>query len=576
MVRFFLLPGLDDHYPFVVRPFAGAAAHRRGSWEAPLGFAAVVIGLSLLLGAPALFRRGALPVPSADAVLLAMLACLWAWLRLPGRRALAVALAAAALFLLLFRSADALVPAFFDRPFVLRRDGAYALDLYGLLRDSVSPWLFYPSLAALSFLLCALVYGFYRAFRFLFRCFDAAAYRIAFAAAAGALALLAVSGVVPIPRASTLPRVAQELRGLAHWKAFLEGEQRRIAGRGQESAAPGKDAARPLSRLGGRNVLLFIVESYGRTLYSEPFHFDPIQADLRRCEASLEAAGYSMVSGYLRSPTFGGNSWLADSTLTTGLRIDNQDAYEMLLASRARPMADYFNEAGYRSVAVMPGTTSDWPAGEFFRFQKKYYYKDFDYRGPTFRWAPTADQFVLNDIHRREVSVATQPLFVQYVLISSHYPFNRIPRYFEDWSVIGDGSIYARDDAVVVVPGAAGAATGGSEGYVTAIRYDMTLITEYLTRFLPAQDKSLIVVLGDHQPYTGVTGTGKPWSVPVHVISRDPQVLAPFSRRGYTPGWVPRQPPPHPGMEGFLPAFLDDFGGDDGPRPVGGAGTTAR
>jgi hypothetical protein len=169
------------------------------------------------------------------------------------------------------------------------------------------------------------------------------------------------------------------------------------------------------------------------------------------------------------------------------------------------------------------------------------------------------DQFVLDAIHRREVAAAEQPLLLQYVLISSHYPFNLIPRYFEDWSVIGDGSIYAREDSVTVLPIPPGSNTAGPEGYVAAMRYELNLITEYVTRFLPDDDRALVVVLGDHQPYSGVTGKGKPWSVPIHVVSRDPQVLEPFRRRGYTPGWIPRQSPPHPGMETFLPGFLEDF-----------------
>jgi len=65
--------------------------------------------------------------------------------------------------------------------------------------------------------------------------------------------------------------------------------------------------------------------------------------------------------------------------------------------------------------------------------------------------------------------------------------------------------------------------------------------------------------VGDHQPYSGITGRGKPRSVPIHVWSREPALLEPFLRRGYTPGLVPRQSPPHAGLESFWPAFLEDF-----------------
>jgi hypothetical protein len=45
----------------------------------------------------------------------------------------------------------------------------------------------------------------------------------------------------------------------------------------------------------------------------------------------------------------------------------------------------------------------------------------------------------------------------------------------------------------------------------------------------------------------------------VHVISRSTDFLKPFQNRGFLPGLIPTQPPPHRGMESFLFAFLEDF-----------------
>jgi hypothetical protein len=410
------------------------------------------------------------------------------------------------------------------------------------------------------------------------RALEAWASRVALAAAAGALALLSATGVLPAGEATTLPRVAEEAAGLARGASELRERQLYFESRAFESRArrtegPGSEAARPLGRLGGRSVFLFIVESYGYTLYSEPSHLDLVAADIDGLQAALDKGGYAVVSTFLTSPAFGGNSWLADSTLTTGLRVDNQAAYDLLVASDARPMADYFNEAGYRTVAAMPAVTGPYPEGGFFRFQRSYAFADFGYRGPSLRWAPMTDQFAIDLIHRKEVAVAERPLFVQYVLVSSHYPFNLIPRYFDDWSQIGDGSVYAAPGSVAVVPAQPGSNTGGAQGYAAAIRYDLRVITDYVTRILEPDDDSLILVVGDHQPYSGITGKGKPWSVPIHALSRDHGVLEPFRKRGYTPGWVPRQPPPHRGMEDFLPGFLEDFGGDGSGGGGGGDGS---
>jgi hypothetical protein len=43
------------------------------------------------------------------------------------------------------------------------------------------------------------------------------------------------------------------------------------------------------------------------------------------------------------------------------------------------------------------------------------------------------------------------------------------------------------------------------------------------------------------------------------VISRRADFVEPFTRRGFTPGMLPRQPLPHVGMERFLEEFLSDF-----------------
>jgi hypothetical protein len=202
----------------------------------------------------------------------------------------------------------------------------------------------------------------------------------------------------------------------------------------------------------------------------------------------------------------------------------------------------------------MPATTYAWPEGEFYRFTKKYYFKDFLYKGPNLKWAPMTDQYVLDFILRNEVRGASQPLFIQYVMISSHYPFNLIPRLFEDWSQIGNGSIYHREDSVMVLPIKPGNQTAGAEGYVAAMAYELKLIREYLSSFIDGE--ALIIVVGDHQPYSGITGKNKPWSVPLHVISRRNDFLTPFLDRGYTQGLIPRQDLPHDGLESFLPILL--------------------
>jgi hypothetical protein len=125
--------------------------------------------------------------------------------------------------------------------------------------------------------------------------------------------------------------------------------------------------------------------------------------------------------------------------------------YNILITSQLKTLARYFNAAGYRTVRAMPGTQWPWPQGEFYGYQAKYYAWHFDYRGPMYGWSTMPDQYVIDFIRHREIETATRPLFVEFNLVSSHAPFHRQPPYVEDWSLIGDGSIY-QDLEVITYP----------------------------------------------------------------------------------------------------------------------------
>ena len=91
--------------------------------------------------------------------------------------------------------------------------------------------------------------------------------------------------------------------------------------------------------------------------------------------------------------------------------------------------------------------------------------------------------------------------------------------------------------------------------------YELKVIGEYLSNFVDGD--ALIIVVGDHQPYSGITGKNKPGSVPLHLISRRIDFLTPFIERGYTRGLIPRQELPHAGLETFLPSLLESFSSAD-------------
>jgi hypothetical protein len=526
---------------------------------------ALLLGLllpDLLLRLPAALREGwpALLLPSLEALVLAgvlaMLARLWP----AGRRIAPPLLGAVAGFLFLFALIDALLPLYFNRRLALATDLVYLPDLYRLLRDTVPWWQFAGGLLLLPLGLAGLGIGLARAYAALYAAIGALPRRGAVPFALIGAATLAVAVLVPgeqVYQSSSLPRLRAELASLRASRRYRQELRQAFTGIAFYLPASAPSAA-PLSLLQGRDVFLFIAESYGYTLYSEPAHYALAEPFLRRIESRLQNAGYRIASNLLDSPAFGGNSWLADSTLAAGVRVPDQTAYEELLASQVKPMAAWFNEAGYLTVNSMPATTMNWPEGDFYRFQRKFYFRDFGYRGPSLKWAPMTDQFAVSVVHRQAIAAADRPVFAQYVMISGHYPFSLIPRLFEDWSALGDGTVYAGEGAVRRLPVPPGAATAGPAGYAAAMEYQLEVAADYAVRFLDGR-RALIVVVGDHQPYSGITGRGKTRSVPIHIWSREPELLGPFLRRGYTPGLVPRQGPPHAGLESFWPAFLEDF-----------------
>jgi hypothetical protein len=93
--------------------------------------------------------------------------------------------------------------------------------------------------------------------------------------------------------------------------------------------------------------------------------------------------------------------------------------------------------------------------------------------------------------------------------------------------------------------------------YGRSIDYVLRVLTSYAENFVDRG--ALLVVVGDHQPLTIVTGGDAGRDVPIHVISGDARLLAPFRAWGFTPGMRP--PPdlrPQP-MDAFRDFFLEAF-----------------
>ena len=162
---------------------------------------------------------------------------------------------------------------------------------------------------------------------------------------------------------------------------------------------------RLLTGLRGKDVLLVFVESYGRVAVQGSSLSHGVDAVLDRGTAQLQAVGFSSRSAFLTSPTFGGLSWLAHSTLQSGVRVDRQRLYDQLVQSNRLTLARAFQRAGWRSVGTMPANDRAWPVGStFYDYDKVYDQRNLGYRGPRFGWPPMPDQYTLLALQRRELA----------------------------------------------------------------------------------------------------------------------------------------------------------------------------
>jgi hypothetical protein len=466
-------------------------------------------------------------------------------------------LTASVMALRLFHCADTGVPMIFNRPFNLYLDSQRLPDLLRLFWQTRPPAGTAGAAAAALLGAAILSWSVWKALNLLRAGLSSPAlarfrFRLAAAAAVGAVVLtVGPEGLASIRGPRILLRATEEIGFIlnlngtrAHHRAAIDSARDRA-----------RRMASGLDRLHAAPVLLIVIESYGMSAMADPRLSAAVLPAARTAEAELRAAGFEVASAFLDSPTFGGASWLAHGTLASGVRLDSQIRHDLLLDSDLVPLAEYFNRAGYRTVRAMPGTQGPWPAGVFYRYAQAYYAADFGYRGPAFGFAAIPDQYVLDWVYRREVRPKNAPLFVEIVLTGSHAAFDVQAPYLEDWDRIGDGSVFL-GLTPVVFPVSWTDLSEAVEAYRAAIVYEINLVADFIRRFLDGSE--LVIVLGDHQPCAELIGE-QPAAVPVHVVSANPEFIREFTRRGYTAGMVPAQPPPHPGMETLFWDVLEGF-----------------
>jgi hypothetical protein len=379
---------------------------------------------------------------------------------------------------------------------------------------------------------------------------------------AGLAVIWVVAGVggaqvrgVPIagaPAASLVASQVDEVRAELRDRAVFE----RDLAHDPYARTPGRDL---LTRLRGKDVLLVFVESYGRVAVEDSWFAPMIDRTLTRATGNLADLGFHARSGWMGSPTFGGISWLAHSTLQSGLWIDSQQRYDQVLPSNRLTLASAFKRAGWRTVGDIPSDQGPWPEGQrFYRYDHLYGSYNVGYAGPRFSYARVPDQYTFRAFDERELQAHRQPVMAEIDLDSSHAPWIPLP-HIVPWGTLGDGSVYdGMEEAGHSFIGSFGDPHTQQQHYAESVRYSLRSLVSFVRH---AHDKNLVmVVLGDHQPHSVVSGSGVSHDVPISLVAHDPAVLRQISAWGWTPGLQPARATPVVPMNEFRDRFLSAFG----------------
>jgi hypothetical protein len=313
-----------------------------------------------------------------------------------------------------------------------------------------------------------------------------------------------------------------------------------------------------LTSLKGKDVIVAFIESYGQVAVQGTSFSGGVDRVLKKGEAGLTADGYSSQSAFLTSPTFGGLSWLAHSTLQTGLWVDQQPIYSKVVRSDRFTLSDAFGKAGWRTVSDVPSDTQPWPFGtSFYHFGTLLNANNVGYQGPSFGYAQIPDEYTWKYFNDHELAVPHKPVMAEIDFVSSHTPWAPLPK-LVPWSQVGDGSVYdpqpAQGQSASVVwqdPKKV------QQAYGQSVEYSLGAMFSFLHN---SDDPNLVlVVLGDHQPATIVSGKGANHEVPISIISKDSTVFHSIAGWHWQNGILPTDKAPLWPMSAFRNRFFAAF-----------------
>lgn len=321
------------------------------------------------------------------------------------------------------------------------------------------------------------------------------------------------------------------------------------------------------------NIYFLFIESYGSVLYKRPDYRIDYSLLLKDLKQQLDGAGLYSASTLSEAPTWGGGSWLSYTSTQFGLRIDNHPYYLTLLNKyqfqRYPHLGTFLQDQGYRSYRLSSLSvnlaTDSWERYErMYNVDQWFRFEDLNYAGPLYGWGPAVpDQYALHYAHEQIVNTTgvasvddlanaatgdmmpnvDNPFMLFFITQNSHYPFAPLPPLVEEWQ-----SLNTLTDHQDEVDDETRDHDVRRQDYFNAIDYDLRMVTQFILQ--NEQEDALYILIGDHQP-PRVSRRTDGFDTPIHVISRDPALIAAFYEHGFTSGLWVNQKEPTMKHEGF-------------------------
>jgi hypothetical protein len=123
------------------------------------------------------------------------------------------------------------------------------------------------------------------------------------------------------------------------------------------------------------------------------------------------------------------------------------------------------------------------------------------------------------------------------------------------WNHLGDGAIYRPMASERPGPSVVWRSDSSVQAaFGQSIQYSLTALASFIRRI--HDNKLVLVMLGDHQPATTVSGDTADHDVPITIIAHDPQVIDRLNPWRWEPGMLPSPQAPVWPMDAFRDRFL--------------------